>query len=41
MEINETEAREILKLIEQAFLDGFDDEELVSLHEKLTEFVRS
>ncbi|WP_346827257.1 hypothetical protein [Serratia inhibens] len=41
MEINEAEAQVILKLIEQTFLDGFDDDELVELHEKLGEFVNN
>ncbi|MBA3224959.1 transcriptional antitermination N peptide [Salmonella bongori] len=31
MEINKEQASEIIKLIEQALLDGFDDEILVSL----------
>lgn len=39
MEINKEQASEIIKLIEQALLDGFDDEILVSLHESLTKFV--
>lgn len=39
MEINKEQASEIIKLIEQAFLDGFDDEILVSPHESLTKFV--
>ncbi len=30
MEINKEQASEIIKLIEQALLDGFDDEILVS-----------
>ncbi|WP_255417468.1 hypothetical protein [Serratia sp. P2ACOL2] len=41
MEINEAEAQVILKLIEQAFLDGFDEDELVELYEKLGEFVNN
>lgn len=39
MELNKDQAAEVIKLIEQAFLDGFDDEILVELHEKLTDFV--
>lgn len=39
MELTQEQAAEVIKLIEQAFLDGFDDEILVDLHEKLTEFV--
>ncbi|WP_258134793.1 hypothetical protein [Cronobacter sakazakii] len=39
MEISKEQAAEIIKLIEQAFLDGFDDETLVELREQLTEFV--
>lgn len=39
MEINKEQASEIIKLIEQALLNGFDDEILVSLHESLTKFV--
>lgn len=39
MELNKEQATEVIKLIEQAFLDGFDDEVLVELHEQLTDFV--
>lgn len=39
MDITKEEAKVMLGLIDQAFLDGFDDEELVELFEKLSEFV--
>jgi len=39
MDITKEEAKVMLGLINQAFLDGFDDEELVELFEKLSEFV--
>lgn len=39
MELTQEQATEVIKLIEQAFLDGFDDEILVELHEQLTGFV--
>lgn len=39
MELTQEQASEVIKLIEQAFLDGFDDDILVELHEQLTGFV--
>lgn len=39
MEITKEEAKVMLGLINQAFLDGFDDMELEELFEKLSEFV--
>lgn len=39
MELSKKEAEVVLGLVNQAFLDGFDDEELVQLFERLKEFV--
>lgn len=40
MEISKKEAEVILGLINQAFLDGFDDAELVELFERLMNFTK-
>ncbi|UGO49397.1 hypothetical protein [Klebsiella phage vB_KpnM_KpVB3] len=40
MEISKKEAEVILDLIKQAFLDGFDDAELVELFERLMNFIK-
>lgn len=40
MEIDKKEAEVILDLIKQAFLDGFDDTELVELFERLMNFTK-
>ena len=39
MELSKKDAGVVLGLVKQAFLDGFDDEELVELFERLKEFV--
>lgn len=41
MEITVSQAEIILDLINQAFLDGFDDENLQELHEEITNFIES
>jgi len=39
MEISVAEAKIISELIEQAFLDGFDDEELEELYDRVKDFM--
>ncbi len=39
MDITKEEAKVMLGLINQSFLDGFEDEDLDELFEKLSEFV--
>lgn len=39
MELSKKEAEVVLGLINQAFLDGFDNMELEELFERLSEFV--
>ena len=39
LELNQEEAQQILSLIQDAFNDGVDDDELVSLYEKVAEYL--
>ena len=41
MEISIQEAMIVSELIQQAFLDGFDDEELEELYDRITDFLKS
>ncbi len=41
MEISVAEAMIVSELIQQAFLDGFDDEELEELYDRITDFLKS
>ncbi len=39
LELNQEEAQQVFILIQGAFNDGFDDDELVSLYEKIAEYL--